>query len=1220
MRRSIQWFGLGMFLLLALAWPAGAQTWTGAALNGGNWNTAANWANPSQVPNSSTADVVFAPTAVSNFVGVGSAFQVRSLTFASATNNYMIGPIQVSGQMLTSLQTITVADNVTTTQTIDLPTFASGSLLFTGTGPAALTIANNVLGLNVAFPTLLIGPNTVLGTPGSGGITVTGTGTTAISGSFASGGNQVLGGLTKAGPGALTLSGNGANLFGGLTLAGGTLRLDYTTNTASKLGSGGLRSPGGDLLLVPHASTAITQNVVSTTLTAGHTQINASAGANVTIGVGAITRSAGATLDLSPGGANLFATTSTGTTNGLLGAGPAFATVGGQFWATSSGGSLGAITTGDLNGYGSGINTDVGNTATLNGPLISNSLRFVANGLTLNLSGTLTLQSGGILLPSNVSTATITGGTLASSQNELIAHVYGSDLTIGSAINVSNGLTKTGPGILTLAGFTFGVGGPVNVNRGDLRVTNSFAINALTAINFNDARGSGQRFYFQVGDNTNAATYADIRLSAYSAPGTVEANVFTGASANSLVTLGGVIASAPGAVTPLRFSNFSATSGFNLNRENTFTGTVRLDGGTLGINSNASLGNPANALILFTSTSTAGGLEFLNGGIDVARPVTIKNSARVVSNGVDVNTISGPVTGGTLVKAGTGTLVLTNAGNAGTRDIRGGTLRVAAGALGTTGDLTLGDGATLVVTGTDTFGVSRSLVLGSVPGLATATIDAAANQTFTVAAVVANGVDTFGALLKTGAGTLALTGPANTYTGGTVVRAGTVQAAADGSLGLAAAPVTVEVGGRLTYTATTSTARTFTMPGGTLEAAAGATVSMNGASVAGGFLRGSGAFNISGGTALTGVTTLTSTTISQTGPASVTNFSNGGSFTVAPGQALGWNGGTNTSSGRLTVNGTASVSDFVSDGQVNIPSGGALNNSGAALVLGGGSRTTINPSGTLAAAAGTSIEVNGGLLVNNGTISGKTNVHFNGQAVGSGTYGAVNIFENGRFAPGASASPAVFSPAVVAASQASFAVNASLAVEIGGVSPGSGYDRLSVSGPATLAGTLEITAANAFVPGPLAQFQVVNSSGRSGVFTHYQGITAPNGLAYAPRYSATDLTLVATLFGDSNFDGSVDFLDLAALAQSYNTTIAGSTDNWWMRGDFNLDGMVDFLDLARLAQNYNTALPPSAAGLPPDFARDVQTAFAAVPEPSSVLLSVVGAALLLSRRRQRKHA
>jgi photosystem II stability/assembly factor-like uncharacterized protein len=66
-----------------------------------------------------------------------------------------------------------------------------------------------------------------------------------------------------------------------------------------------------------------------------------------------------------------------------------------------------------------------------------------------------------------------------------------------------------------------------------------------------------------------------------------------------------------------------------------------------------------------------------------------------------------------------------------------------------------------------------------------------------------------------------------------------------------------------------------------------------------------------------------------------------------------------------------------------------------------------------------------------------------------------------------------------------------------------------------------------------------------------------------------------TLTGDANRDGAVDFLDLAILAQNYNT--AGKA---YAQGDFNYDGTVDFLDLALLAQRYNTALPAAPGGAP----------------------------------------
>jgi probable HAF family extracellular repeat protein len=99
--------------------------------------------------------------------------------------------------------------------------------------------------------------------------------------------------------------------------------------------------------------------------------------------------------------------------------------------------------------------------------------------------------------------------------------------------------------------------------------------------------------------------------------------------------------------------------------------------------------------------------------------------------------------------------------------------------------------------------------------------------------------------------------------------------------------------------------------------------------------------------------------------------------------------------------------------------------------------------------------------------------------------------------------------------------------------------------------------------------------------------------------------LVPLADGDANADGAVDFLDLAALAQHYNTS--GSLV--WEQGDFNGDGSVDFLDLAALAQHYNTGQAV--------FESDLQAAFAtAVPEPTAPM--ALALATLFSLRRRRK--
>lgn len=99
--------------------------------------------------------------------------------------------------------------------------------------------------------------------------------------------------------------------------------------------------------------------------------------------------------------------------------------------------------------------------------------------------------------------------------------------------------------------------------------------------------------------------------------------------------------------------------------------------------------------------------------------------------------------------------------------------------------------------------------------------------------------------------------------------------------------------------------------------------------------------------------------------------------------------------------------------------------------------------------------------------------------------------------------------------------------------------------------------------------------------------------------------LVPLADGDANADGAVDFLDLAALAQNYNTSGALT----WEQGDFNGDGSVDFLDLAALAQNYNTGQAV--------FQADLQAAFAApVPEPTAPVALVLATFCSLRRRRR----
>jgi T5SS/PEP-CTERM-associated repeat protein len=114
-----------------------------------------------------------------------------------------------------------------------------------------------------------------------------------------------------------------------------------------------------------------------------------------------------------------------------------------------------------------------------------------------------------------------------------------------------------------------------------------------------------------------------------------------------------------------------------------------------------------------------------------------------------------------------------------------------------------------------------------------------------------------------------------------------------------------------------------------------------------------------------------------------------------------------------------------------------------------------------------------------------------------------------------------------------------------------------------------------------------------------------------------DTTIIAkyTLRGDANLDGSVGFADLVTVAQNYGNSSGQAT---WDIGDFNYDGNVGFADLVALAQNYGGALPAaSMPGVSDGFDRDMEAAFASVPEPATLCVALAGCALMGRKRRSR---
>jgi endonuclease/exonuclease/phosphatase family metal-dependent hydrolase len=94
----------------------------------------------------------------------------------------------------------------------------------------------------------------------------------------------------------------------------------------------------------------------------------------------------------------------------------------------------------------------------------------------------------------------------------------------------------------------------------------------------------------------------------------------------------------------------------------------------------------------------------------------------------------------------------------------------------------------------------------------------------------------------------------------------------------------------------------------------------------------------------------------------------------------------------------------------------------------------------------------------------------------------------------------------------------------------------------------------------------------------------------------------ATLAGDANLDGAVNFPDLLLLASNYGRT----SEAVWTRGNFNTDTRVDFADLLLLAQNYQ------GGSVSADFALARSMV---VPEPLAITTLALAGGLLVRRRR-----
>ncbi len=532
------------------------------------------------------------------------------------------------------------------------------------------------------------------------------------------------GGLTKTGGGTLALG--GANTYAGATVIdGGTLVISADNN----LGAAPASATVGHLAIAEGAMLAVTGSftlnanrglTVGGTLDVADSQTLTYNG--IAAGAGGLTKTGGGTLAL--GGANTYAgaTVIDGGTlvisaDNNLGAAPASATA--DHLMIAEGATL-AVTSGfTLNanrGLTVGGTLDVadGQTLTYNGTVTGAG----TGGLTKAGGGTLTLGGSGGNVTVGSGGVTVSGGTLrlARSSVPFDAGVFATT----TPLTIENGAT------LEVAGmWNTGSANAITVNGGTLNFTNGSGPDSENyANNMNLANAIVTGNGIRIGNDSNAqftvtgdaGTTVDNALMLVNSGGsarTLTLDVADGAADNDMI-LSGVLYDFTD-----RGNNRIAKTGAGtllVTGDNTFTGTVAVDGGLLVMGHQNALGAATNALALGDvagATLSLGSYDLnigsLTGGGTTGGEVALGANTLTVGAAGASSTYAGTISGtGNLTKAGAGTLTLSGVLNhTGDTIVDGGTLilngggGLADGNLGQFGSqhtITVNSGATLAMT------------------------------------------------------------------------------------------------------------------------------------------------------------------------------------------------------------------------------------------------------------------------------------------------------------------------------------------------------------------------------------------------------------------------------------------------------------------------------------------------------------------------------------------
>jgi hypothetical protein len=647
--------------------PVTTDTWIGGST--GNWSTASNWNNGAIA---SGDDIVIATTTAATTVDQG--YSIGTLTLSKAGDSATIANsvnLQVSGN-ISNAGTITLDSTSTYTYLsvgANLTLSGAGTLVLGGTAPYDIveaTTTGNVLtndstitgqgtigntslvinnaatwtiNANVNGSTLLVNPDTAVGSTNAGTLEATNGGTLELTGSSwtntggtisaAAGSSVILNGTTITG-GTLSTTGTGV-IYGlnGTTLVGVTNAGNFNVENAYVTNLSGTITNTGSFTLNSTSTYAYLELAANTTLT----------------GKGTVIMGAGAPYSIiGDNTGTVYTLTNSNNTiegDGYLGNTQINFVNNGTVNANTSGGTL------YIQPISAG--TDV-NTATMeatNGGILE-----LQGGSFTNTGGTLTAATSSSVI---LSGTTVTGGTLTTSGTGVTAGViYGENSTLVGLTNAGN----------------FNVpNGDITYLNGTITNTGTFTLNSTTTYT-----------YLDLVANTTLTGKGTVIMGAgapYSIIGDNTGTVYTLTNSNNTIEGDGFLGN-----TQINFVN-NATVNANTN------------GGTLYVQP-ISLGTDVNTA---TMEATNGGILELDGGsfTNTGGTITAATSSSVVLFGTTVTggtlTTSGTGSSAGVIYGENGsTLIgLTNAGNF---NVPNGNVVYLSGTINNTGTMTLNSSST----------------------------------------------------------------------------------------------------------------------------------------------------------------------------------------------------------------------------------------------------------------------------------------------------------------------------------------------------------------------------------------------------------------------------------------------------------------------------------------------------------------------------------------------